>query len=107
MKIIMAYIFLFSGISAVFAQDKQLMPYPENEKLFIYPKNGQTEEQMRDDKFQCFEQAKKETNFDPSVIPQGTTTPPGIQDVNTDAPRNSFNGDYQTPDKSYLADEAK
>ena len=107
MKIIMAYIFLFSGILAAFAQDKQLMPYPENEKLFIYPKDGQSEEQIQNDKFQCYQKAMKVTGFDPSAIPQGEKAPPGIKDLESVKTPETFDGDYSTPDKNYLAEEAK
>jgi hypothetical protein len=107
MKFIIAMVFIFSGIPALYAQDKQLMPYPENEKLFIYPKDGQSEEQLQNDKFQCYQKAMKVTGFDPSAIPQGEKAPPGIKDVESGKTPETFDGDYSTPDKNYLAEEAK
>ena len=38
----------------------------EPEKLFIYPKNGQSEKQQASDRFQCHEWAMKKTGYDPT-----------------------------------------
>lgn len=38
----------------------------EPEKLFIYPKKGQSEEQQATDRYQCHSWAEKQTGFDPS-----------------------------------------
>ena len=82
------------------------MPFPEGEQIYVYPKNGQSKEKVQSDKFNCYQKAKSETGFDPSAIPEGETSPPELKDVGpTETPR-SFDGEYETPDKSYLKEEA-
>ena len=44
--------------------------------LIIYPAEGQSEEQMEKDKFECYTWAKKETGFDPMETPTATRPPP-------------------------------
>ncbi len=78
MKHTLTALLVFFSITALHAGDRQLMPYPENEKIFVYPDKGQSDEQVQDDKFQCYQEAMKLTGFDPSSIPQGENAPPGI-----------------------------
>ena len=47
--------------------------------LMIYPKDGQSGEQMEKDKFECYSWAKKESGFDPMVTPTASTPPPQEQ----------------------------
>jgi len=107
MKLFLTGLLLILGLSALHAEDRQLMPYPQNEKLFIYPNNGQSEEQIQDDRFQCYQKAMQMTGFDPSAIPQGQYGPPGIKDVKPAKTPAGFGGSTGTPDKGYLAGEAK
>lgn len=44
--------------------------------LYIYPNNGQSEEQQEADQYQCYGWARKETGFDPMATPQATEPPP-------------------------------
>jgi hypothetical protein len=44
--------------------------------MFIYPEKGQSNEQMEQDKFQCYDWAKKQSGFDPMKAPTATTPPP-------------------------------
>jgi hypothetical protein len=46
------------------------------QEVIVYPAKGQSEEQMEQDKFQCYSWAKKETGFDPMEIPTATSAPP-------------------------------
>lgn len=46
------------------------------QEVIVYPANGQSEDQMEQDKFQCYSWAKKETGFDPMEIPTATAPPP-------------------------------
>ena len=46
------------------------------QEVIVYPAKGQSEEQMEQDKFQCYSWAKKETGFDPMEIPTATAPPP-------------------------------
>ncbi len=46
------------------------------QNLIIYPKEGQSQEQMEKDKFDCYTWAKGETGFDPMVAAQAGSPPP-------------------------------
>ena len=46
------------------------------QEVIVYPAKGQSEDQMEQDKFQCYSWAKKETGFDPMEIPKATAPPP-------------------------------
>jgi outer membrane lipoprotein SlyB len=45
----------------------------------VYPAKGQSNEQMEQDKFQCYNWAKQETGFDPMQVPTATSAPPPQQ----------------------------
>jgi len=57
-------------------------PTPPAEQLFIYPRNGQSEKQQADDRYQCHRWAVGQTGYDP-------TQPAG------GAPSVQKHGDYQ------------
>ena len=42
----------------------------------IFPKEGQSQEQMEKDKYTCYSWAKKQTGFDPMAQPKATAPPP-------------------------------
>ena len=42
----------------------------------IFPSKGQSDEQMEQDKYGCYQWAKKETGFDPMEVPTATEAPP-------------------------------
>ena len=42
----------------------------------IFPSKGQSDEQMEQDKYSCYQWAKKETGFDPMAQPRATAPPP-------------------------------
>jgi hypothetical protein len=44
--------------------------------MFIYPKEGQSDEQLEKDKYECYGWAKKQTGFDPMAAPQASAPPP-------------------------------
>ena len=46
------------------------------DELFIYPNQGQSQEQMEKDKYDCYQWAKKESGFDPMAPPTATEPPP-------------------------------
>jgi len=41
------------------------------ERMFIYPRNGQNEQQQADDRYQCHRWAVDQTNYDPTQPPEG------------------------------------
>jgi len=45
---------------------------PPAEKMFIYPRQGQTEQQQATDKYECHRWAVSQTGFDPTQPPSGT-----------------------------------
>ena len=45
----------------------------------IYPKKGQTAEQIEQDKYQCYTWAKQQTGFDPMQVPTASSAPPQQQ----------------------------
>jgi hypothetical protein len=40
-----------------------------DEKMFIYPRNGQSEEQQAKDRYECHKLASEQTNYDPTKFP--------------------------------------
>ncbi|MCD6186634.1 MAG: hypothetical protein J7K09_00605 [Desulfuromusa sp.] len=46
------------------------------QETIVYPSNGQSNEQMEQDKFQCYSWAKNESGFDPMAIPTASAPPP-------------------------------
>ena len=47
--------------------------------FFVYPKEGQSQEQTEQDKFQCYNWAKNQSGLDPMQVPQATSAPPQKQ----------------------------
>ena len=46
------------------------------QELIVFPAKGQSEQQMEQDKFTCYNWAKKQTGFDPMQVPTATAPPP-------------------------------
>ena len=46
------------------------------QEVIIYPAKGQSQQQMEQDKFQCYGWAKQQSGFDPMEAPKATTAPP-------------------------------
>ena len=46
------------------------------QEMIIYPAKGQSQDQLDKDKFECYNWAKKQTNFDPMEQPKATQAPP-------------------------------
>jgi predicted lipid-binding transport protein (Tim44 family) len=44
--------------------------------VVIYPAQGQSQQQMEKDKFECYSWAKQQTGFDPMETPKATAPPP-------------------------------
>jgi hypothetical protein len=45
------------------------------QELYVYPAKGQSQEQLEQDKFNCYTWAKKQTGFDPMQVPEATSPP--------------------------------
>jgi hypothetical protein len=58
-------LFMLFTVTSAFAQE-----------LMIYPNQGQSNEQMEQDKFQCYSWAKQQSGFDPMAPPTATAPPP-------------------------------
>jgi len=65
MKLIYTSIFLLTFTSISFAQE-----------FFVFPSQGQSQEQMDRDKVECQVWARQQTGFDPLQTPTVTTAPP-------------------------------
>ncbi|MGD9332194.1 MAG: YMGG-like glycine zipper-containing protein [Desulfobacterales bacterium] len=46
------------------------------QELIVFPAQGQSDDQMEQDKFACYSWAKKETGFDPMAPPSASAPPP-------------------------------
>ena len=44
--------------------------------VMVYPKKGQSNDQMEKDKYECYGWAKNKTGFDPMATPTASTPPP-------------------------------
>jgi len=64
--ILILIVFFFAGMSL--AQDP-----------IVFPAKGQSQDQMEQDKFSCYQWAKNETGFDPMQTPTASTPPPQQQ----------------------------
>jgi len=57
------------------------------QELMIYPAEGQSQEQMERDKFECYSWAKSQSGFDPVNPPQAAApTPPPAQPKSSSGP---------------------
>ena len=69
MKIIkLAFMFLIFELS--------LVSYVQAQDLIVYPAQGQSNDQMEKDKFECYNWAKGQTGFDPMQMPTASSPPP-------------------------------
>ena len=50
------------------------------QELMIFPSQGQSDEQMEKDKFECYRWARDQTGFDPKEVPRATEAPPQQQE---------------------------
>ncbi len=62
------------------------------QEMFIYPDNGQSEQQMEQDKFECYGWAKSNSGFDPMAPPTATAPPPKKQAAQGGAGRGALRG---------------
>ena len=64
----LAFMFLIFELS--------LVSYVQAQDLFVYPAQGQSNDQMEKDKFECYNWAKGQTGFDPMQMPTASSPPP-------------------------------
>jgi hypothetical protein len=64
-------VFTLSLILAIF-----LVGHVWAQDPIVYPANGQSEDQMEKDKYQCYSWARNQTGFDPMKTPTTTSGPP-------------------------------
>ena len=60
--------------------------------LYIFPKNGQSNEQMEKDKYACYEWGRKQTGFDPMKQPTASSPPPQQQQSSASGVRGAAGG---------------
>lgn len=61
-------------------------------ELIVFPAQGQSNEQMEQDKFSCYGWAKGQTGFDPMALPTTSTPPPSQQQKSGGAVRGALGG---------------
>ena len=62
------------------------------QEVIIFPAQGQSDEQMEQDKFACYTWAKKESNFDPMALPTVSAPPPKQKETKASAGRGALGG---------------
>ena len=62
------------------------------QEFFVYPAEGQSQEQTEQDKFACYNWAKGETGFDPMALPTATAPPPAQEPKQGGAGRGAVRG---------------
>ena len=62
------------------------------QELIVFPAQGQSDEQMEQDKFACYTWAKKESNFDPMALPTASAPPPKKKETKAGAGRGAVGG---------------
>ena len=62
------------------------------QELIIFPAKGQSDEQMDKDKYDCYNWAKKETGFDPMLVPTASAPPPKQKETKASAGRGAVGG---------------
>jgi hypothetical protein len=70
-KVVCLALCLLGGLSIVGAAVAQ--------ELIVYPKAGQSQEQMEKDKYACYSWAKEQSGFDPMAAPTASSPPPQQQ----------------------------
>jgi len=64
------------GYTVVEPPKGEVVPAPPvEEKMFIYPRKGQSEKQQSDDRYECHRWAVDQTHFDPTQPPGSVTVP--------------------------------
>ena len=58
----------------------------------IFPAQGQSDEQMEQDKYACYTWAKKESNFDPMAVPTASAPPPKEKETKASTGRGAVGG---------------
>ena len=53
-----------------------LVSHGRAQELIVYPAQGQSNDQMEKDKFECYNWAKGQTGFDPMQVPTASSAPP-------------------------------
>jgi len=62
------------------------------QELIVFPAKGQSDEQMDKDKYDCYNWAKKETGFDPMLVPTASAPPPKTKKTKASAGRGAVGG---------------
>ncbi|MBT8366277.1 MAG: hypothetical protein KJP23_16385 [Deltaproteobacteria bacterium] len=63
-----------------------------SQDLMIYPAQGQSQDRMEKDKFECYSWAKRESGFDPMETPKATTPPPQTKEPTAGVGRGAVGG---------------
>lgn len=86
MRKVTSYIFVFFLITIVAATAVHA------QEIIVFPAQGQSDEQMEQDKFACYTWAKKESDFDPMALPTASAPPPKKKETKAGAGRGAVGG---------------
>jgi hypothetical protein len=70
------YVIVDPSQGAVSQESPPLASVPSEDKLFVYPRKGQSETQQAEDRYQCHRWAVDQTGYDPTMVSGGA---PSIQ----------------------------
>ncbi|MGI9265397.1 MAG: hypothetical protein ACR2QU_10725, partial [Gammaproteobacteria bacterium] len=56
-----------------------IAPFAQGQELFVFPNDGQSQDQQDMDEFQCQRDARDRTGFDPMATPRASTPAPQQQ----------------------------
>jgi hypothetical protein len=53
-----------------------LTPFAHGQELYVFPNDGQSQDQQDQDEFQCQRDATNRSGFDPMAVPRASSAPP-------------------------------
>lgn len=83
---------IFKAMFLIICLSVFLYGYAIADEFYIYPNKGQSNEQIEQDKYACYEWAKQQSGFDPMAPPTATAPPPPKQDTGGGAVQGAARG---------------
>jgi len=81
-----------SKLFAVFAAVLLVPSMALSQEFFVYPKDGQSPDQQKQDEFECYDWAKGQSGFDPMAPPTASRPPPAKEAQKGGAGRGALGG---------------
>ena len=64
------------------------------QEFYVYPNEGQSNDQMEKDKYECYQWARAQSGFDPMALPTTSTPPPEQKEPTARAAKGAFGGAF-------------